>query len=173
MARTRFKAKGRRESGTFIALPHVVINSHNWLKLSPHAVKLFIDLYAQFKGTNNGDLCAAWSMMKPRGWKSKATLTKALTELQHYGMITLTRQGGRKIPNLYGVTFQSIDECKGKLDVRAAPPSSEWRTPVTTPAPKSSGRGGWGHRKKLDPLYRSAVLPATPPVSLGGPVVIH
>lgn len=173
MARTLEKFRGRRSAGSFIALPHDVINSHNWLKLSPHAVKLFIDLFAQFKGKNNGDLCAAWSMMKPRGWKSKATLSKALMELQHYGMITLTRQGGRKIPNLYGVTFRSIDECNRKLEIRPCPPLGDWRNPVTDPPPKSSGRGGWGYRKHAISLSHPMGLPATSPESLVKPAVVH
>lgn len=173
MARTRLKSRGRRSDGSFIALPHAVINSHNWLMLSPYAVKLLIDLFTQYKGKNNGDLCAAWSMMKPRGWKSKATLTKALMELQHYGMIILTRQGGRKKPNLYGVTFRSIDECNRKLEVRPGPPLGNWRNAVTDPPPKSSGRGGWGYRKLAISLSHPVGHLATNPESLTTPATLH
>src|SRR5512146_1218502 len=94
MARTRSRYKGRRESESFIALPHSLIQSPNWGAMSPYAVKLFIDLYGQYRGSNNGDFTAAWSVMKPKGWRSKATLQKALQELEWFGMIDLTRRGG-------------------------------------------------------------------------------
>lgn len=148
MSMSRTKVKGRRDYGSYIAIPHALLDSANWKRLSPYAIKLLIDLYGQYKGSNNGDLCAAWSLMKPKGWRSKATLSKALVELQHYGFITLTRQGGRKTANLYAVTFQSTDPCKGKLDVHPGPPSGEWKTSIMEPSPKLSGRGGWGHKRK-------------------------
>ena len=92
----------------------------------------------QYNGKNNGDLCAAFSLMKKRGWKSKSTLHLALDELKHYGWIICTRTGGlNKIPNLYAITFKPIDECDGKLDVPStvAPPGNwqnemdSWRKP--------------------------------------------
>lgn len=124
--------RGRREEGSFVALPHQLLNCPNYLSLSAHAVKLLIDIYAQYKGTNNGDLAATWSMMKERGWRSRDTLSKALRELEVYGMIERTRQGGegkagRKATTLWAVTWKPVDECGGKLDIGARPPSSRWR----------------------------------------------
>lgn len=144
----RAKITGKGAGGSFTMLPHAVQNSENWLKLSPYAIKLFLDLMVQYKGHNNGDLCATWSMMEQRGWKSKATLQKALRELEHYGMLVKTRQGGRKLPSLYGATFHSIDECGGKLDVRPGPPLGTWKIPVSGPVPSSAKGGGWAARKK-------------------------
>jgi hypothetical protein len=109
----------------------MVIRSENWCRLSPYAVKLFIDLYGQYTGNNNGDFTVAWSVMGPRGWRSKATLQKALRELEWYGMIEMTRQGGRNRCSLYGVTFKPIDDCRGKLDVAATRVASrKWAQPV-------------------------------------------
>lgn len=131
MARTRARMKGRRDTPSFVMLPHMVIQSENWRRLSPHAVKLFIDLYGQFMGSNNGDFTAAWAVMKPKGWRSKATLHNALKELEWYGMIEMTRQGGRNRCSLYAVTFKPIDECRGKLDVPATHVASrKWSQPV-------------------------------------------
>ncbi len=128
MARNRLKAKGRREHGSFLALPLVVIDSKEFSSLSAYAVKLIIDLYAQFKGSNNGDLCAAWSMMKKRGWRSKGTLHRALNELREKGFLLLARQGGKHKASLYALSFLAVDECKGKLEIppTAAPPGT-WR----------------------------------------------
>lgn len=124
MSRKLERTKGRRESGSFVALPHAVIAGNEWAELSASAVKLLLDLYGQYRGKNNGDLTLAWSVMRSRGWKSKQTLYRAKDELLEGGWIICTRQGGRHIPSLYAVTWQAIDECGGKLDVaetRTAP----------------------------------------------------
>lgn len=128
MTRTLQKSKNRRESGAFAALPMTVLNHPNFLALSGSAVKLLLDLLTQLRfrsggSINNGDLQATFSHMKrERGWKSKETLLNARRELEHYGFILLTRPGERMRkdrPNLYAITFFAIDECKGKLDIKA------------------------------------------------------
>ena len=118
MGRSRIRYRGRRESETFIMLPKSCLEHENYISLSPYAVKLLIDLYKNYNGRNNGDFCATWSMMKERGWRSESTLNKSLKELLHYGWIICSRQGGRHKASLYAVTFRSIDECKGKLDIK-------------------------------------------------------
>jgi len=121
-------AKGRREGGTYFALPHRVMDSLNYKRLSSKAVKLLCDIGSQYNGHNNGDLCAAYTLMKPKGWASKSTLEEAIEELRHYGLILLTRQGGRNKPNLYALTWYAIDECKGKLDIaESKTPPGNWR----------------------------------------------
>jgi hypothetical protein len=100
------------------------------------------DLLAQYKGDNNGDLCAAWTLMQPRGWKSKDTLSKALKELLAGDWLEVTRQGGRHKATLYGLTFYAIDDCKGKLDVKAT----------------GSPRGTWKKNEPLPPLPRLKVI---------------
>lgn len=118
MARNRLRAKGRRESGSFVSIPHDCLNHSNYTRLSAYAVKLLLDLCAQFRGTNNGDFTAAWRHMKARGWKSKATVARAMRELKLAGWVMQTRQGGRNQCSLYAVTFKPIDSCGGKLDIR-------------------------------------------------------
>ena len=114
----RARVKGRREGGSFVSLPHACLRHENYILLGAYAVKLLIDLYSNYNGSNNGDFCCTWSMMKKRGWRSESTLNSARKELLHYGWILCGRQGGRNMASLYAVTFQSIDECKGKLDLR-------------------------------------------------------
>jgi len=75
-----------------------------------------LDLYGQYKGSNNGDFAMAWSMMKKRGWRSKDTLYRARDELIDNGFVIQTRQGGKHQCSLYAITWQPIDECNGKLD---------------------------------------------------------
>ena len=109
----------RKKKGQYFALPHAVMASSNYVRLSAHAIKLLNDLGFQYNGTNNGDLCATWSMMVKRGWKSASTLYKAVRELMYYGLIIKSRQGGRHKPTLYALTWNSVDDCKGKLDIQS------------------------------------------------------
>jgi hypothetical protein len=105
----------------------------NYISLSTHAKVLLLELCKQYNGFNNGDLCASFSVMRKRGFKSKGTLDNAIKELKGKNWILTSRQGGRHRCSLYALTFQAIDDCKGKLDIQP-----------TTTAP-----GTW---KKLDSL---------------------
>lgn len=116
MALSRLRAKGRKEGRSFSKLIHAYFTSPEYAALSPRAVKLLIDLYAQFRGANNGDLTASWTVLRNVGWTSKDQLAKAVRELLETGWIVETRKGSRGICSLYGVTFIGIDECGGKLD---------------------------------------------------------
>ncbi len=142
MARTRRKIVGRSDGGGFFALPQAVLESPNYPMLSAHAVKLLCDMGAQFKGKNNGDLSATWSLMNKRGWKSRDTLAHALAELLHFGLIERTRQGGMHQCSLYALTWRAIDDCKGKLDCAPSrTPSGKWRQPQEAmPKPERKNR---------------------------------
>lgn len=136
MARTLEKSKGRRTTAPFLAIPRHVIESEQWAALSHPAVRLLIDLASQFRGANNGDFTAAWSIMKLKGWKSKRVLYRAIHELLEAGFIEKTRQGARRITTLYAVTWLPINECNGKLDsgVRATiTPSHLWKNKSLVP----------------------------------------
>lgn len=129
MPRSRAKSKGRRESGSFVAVPHVLLNHPNYLALSSRAKAMFWDLVAQFTGKNNGDLCAAYSIMKERGWRSNDQKAKAISELVEAGFIVVSRQGYRpRVATLYALTFLAVDECSGKLDIPATTaPLGTWK----------------------------------------------
>lgn len=132
MGRSLIKTKGRREAGSYVTLPHAVLEHENFVRLHPRAVKLLLDLYAQYRGHNNGDLCAAFTVMKERGWKSKSQLQKAKEELLAKGWLVVARQGGRNKSTLYAVTFQAIDECGGKLDIGPTnTPPGNWKQLVS------------------------------------------
>jgi hypothetical protein len=120
MTKKRYKEHAaKRETGGFVALPHAVLRSAEFAALSPRAVKLLCDLLAQYKGDNNGDLCAAMKLMKSRGWQGAATISRAVAELRHTEFIVTTRQGGKHKASLFAVTFYSIDWCGGKLEINA------------------------------------------------------
>ena len=128
MSRNRIKAKTRREQGPYIAIPLSVLNSGEFTALSCIAVKLLLDLNAQYRGNNNGDLCLAWTVMVKRGWRSRETLDRACKELTAAEFIVVARQGGRNLPSLYALTYLGIDECKGKIDIApTVVPPSYWK----------------------------------------------
>ena len=109
--------KGRQTTGSFLRLPHHVLQHETFRTLSPKATKLLVDIAAQYRGSNNGDLCATFSLMKNRGWNSSDQLNKAKKELVEKDVIRVARQGGLNKCNLYALTWFPIDECKGKLDI--------------------------------------------------------
>jgi len=126
--RKRHKVKGRKSSGPFIRMPRDVLDSSQFGALSPQAIKLLMELARQYRGNNNGDLSAAWSQLKLRGWRSPGTLARAKRELVDSGFVTLTRQGGRHRCSLYAVTWEAIDDCNGKHDERpTAVPLKLWQ----------------------------------------------
>lgn len=116
MSRSRQKNKGRRDTGPFMALPHVVTDHPDYTSLAPRAVKALIDLGRQFNGYNNGDLALTWKMAHDRGWTSHDQYNKAMNELIDNNIILKTRQGGKNRCNLFALTWHPIDDCKGKLD---------------------------------------------------------
>lgn len=122
MGRKSWKdARDKRDTGGFVAIPLAVLEGRAFREASAYAKALLMDMAAQLRGDNNGDLSCTWKLMRERGWKSQETLHKAKQELLDRGLIFETRKGCR--PNkasLYAVTWQALDHCGGKLDITAA-----------------------------------------------------
>jgi len=113
----RERLKGRASHKGFLGINKDVLESESYSKLGAWAVKLLVDVAKQYNGHNNGDLSAAFTLMKPLGWHSKGTLARAIKDLLDNGFLELTRQGGKNRCSLYAITWKPIDECGGKLDV--------------------------------------------------------
>lgn len=115
--RARKLAKGERDPGPFVALPHSVLASPVLKLISANATKLFIDLLSQYNGKNNGKLVANMGLMRQRGWRSDERLANARIELQAAGLIVETRKGSK--PNRaswYAVTCFSL-HVQDELDI--------------------------------------------------------
>ena len=122
------KDKKSKSRPSFLGLPHAVLDCPAYIELPNAAKVLLVDIGRQFNGFNNGDLSCTLSLMQKRSWKSKSQLDKAKAVLLEKGFIALTREGGRNRCNLYCLTWQKIDEHKGKLDRPATKaPLSYWR----------------------------------------------
>ena len=159
MARKRYKGhrqSEKREGGGFVAFPHVVLRHPAFVSLDAYAVKLLLDVAAQYNGENNGDLCAAWSLMKARGWRSKATLAKAIKGLVETEFLVVSRQGGKHKASLYALTWFEIDYCDGKLDISA---------------PTQTFMGAW--RREWDRRSSGLHTKSAPPTELPLPRLTH
>ena len=111
-------------------LRYDLMDNENFRTLTPRATKLLIDMASQFRGNNNGDLAATWSLLRTRGWNSKDQIAKGLEELLGRGWIVKCKQGMRipPVPTLYALTWLAIDECGGKLDRSSTKaPLNYWR----------------------------------------------
>jgi hypothetical protein len=125
MAKKNKHLNRRRRSDRFFMVPKRVFDHEDFILLSARGLKLLVDLLVQYSGYNNGDLCGAMSLMKVRGWNSNDQLHKAKKELIDRKLIVVSRQGGRKKATLYALTWLSIDDCKGKLDIKST--NKPWR----------------------------------------------
>lgn len=113
MTRKRKGGTGR-EGGRFIALPHSVMESPAYLRLSHHARALLLEFAFQYRGDDNGRLLCSGNYLAARGWNSNDTITKAKRELLEAGFIHETVKGHR--PNKaswYAVTWQTLDRLDG------------------------------------------------------------
>ena len=123
----RLRTKNRKSGSSYLGLPHYLVNHRNFQTLSPRATKLLIDIAVQYRGSNNGDLCAPMSLMRERGWRSSDQLFKARKELLDRGLIVTSRQGGLNKCSLFALTWLPIDECQRKLDICSSiTPSHLW-----------------------------------------------
>ena len=113
------RSKHSKKSGaSFAGIPRVVMECPDYINLSANAIRLLNEMAYQFKGINNGDLCPSWTLMKERGFASKATLRKALTALVSARFLILTRQGGKNLASLYALSWAPINECpKKRLEI--------------------------------------------------------
>ena len=142
----RSSNKGYKVQGGYFALPHIVSDSQDYCNLSGGATRLLNALGRQYRGNNNGDLTAAYSVLKERGFKSKETIRRACDELLAANLIIKTREGKFTNPGghcaLYALSWLPIDECGGKLEVNATitPPRKFSLENNKTPRPET-GQG--------------------------------
>lgn len=109
-----------------------LLDSPAFIALDWTARALFLDLRHRMRGTNNGNISAALSELRQRGWNSSATLVKALRQLEAVGLLRKTRQTigvvrGSKMCNLYRFTDIEVYE-RAKLGIEAMPATNDYKT---------------------------------------------
>ena len=123
---SRHRRRIKSNDGGFLKVPKEVLRNPNFLKLSAYGNKLLLDLGEQYLGKNNGDLCATWSFMRERGWKSKDTLNNALKECLYYGFIVQTQYGGLNRVSLYALSWFKVDRSSKESDYRVGDRPTDW-----------------------------------------------
>ena len=104
------RRKGRKYDEPFVGFLKSVLESNSLRDLSPHACKLLLEIARQYKGDNNGNLTASWTILKSRNWRSKTTLYRCKKELIERGLIYITRKGHYpSTTELVAVTWFPLD----------------------------------------------------------------
>jgi hypothetical protein len=117
MAKSYKASKAKRDGDRYVAVPHVVLDSPSYRALSHTARSLLLDIARQYTGTNNGRLVACAKYLRPLGWKSHDTVSRALVELKEASLLIETRLGMR--PNRaawFALGWYTLDDTKG-MDV--------------------------------------------------------
>jgi hypothetical protein len=106
-----------------------MIRSDAFRSLSAYGVKAVVDVSSEYDGKNNGNLSAAWSVMKDRGWNSKSTLWAALKEAVEKGFLKVARPGNKHhVCTLYAITWKPVDECGGIHWITVETlPTNDWK----------------------------------------------
>ena len=113
------RKKAVHKANSFAGIPRMVMQSKDYRNLSGNAIKLLLALCYQYRGHSNGNLNAAWSVMREQfGFRSQETLNRAKKELISAGMIVETRTPRFLNPGgqcaLYALTWKNIDDCPGR-----------------------------------------------------------
>jgi hypothetical protein len=95
------------------------METEDYKNLSGNSVKLLLALAYQYRGHNNGDLTAAFSIMQKNfGFTARGVIKRAVKQLLDANLIVQTRTSRFLNPGgqcaLYALTWQPIDECPGK-----------------------------------------------------------
>lgn len=119
--------KGRsKEVEQYAPLPYALLHSDAWRGLSGAAVKVFIELRTRFHGVNNGHLILSLEEASRLLQLGKATVMRALEELQERGFVICTRKGqwyGR-LASTWAVTDRGINGAPATNDWKAWRPSA-------------------------------------------------
>jgi hypothetical protein len=112
-------------------VPRELADSIAFRTLPPCAKLLWHDLMMQFRGGNNGNINCALSELERFGWRSSATLAKAIMYLIAHGFIRETRFGGKQAGDLkqcclYAFTHLST-HANEKLGIKGREPSFAYR----------------------------------------------
>ncbi|MGC6326574.1 replication/maintenance protein RepL [Pasteurella multocida] len=105
----RVKQKGRKEKGSFVGIPKAIVRSPQFRNLNGNETKVFLHLYSNYTGANNGYLAISYNKAKDYGL-SRQTLSNTLKSLEDKGWIDKSRQGAKGVLSLYAVTIEPIDE---------------------------------------------------------------
>lgn len=161
--------------GLWTALPLRFLQSRACAELSPHALKLFIDLVSMLKPNagQNGDIWPSADALIARGWTSPASMLAAMRELRTAGLVVITRKRRGRMCELIALTLwpvrcdtkkldavrlpHAVTDYRGHDGAQLAPPTAGkpavWRK-ARPSKPAEIGHYRSGSEKQLDPPQR-------------------
>lgn len=113
------KASRKAKTTPFVGIPHYVMQSESYSKLSTQAIEVLNWVLYQFRGSNNGNLVITWDeYSKVLSFGSNNTFRKALKNLTDNELLVIsgtgtTNRARGKPPHLYAITWLNVDDCKG------------------------------------------------------------
>jgi hypothetical protein len=112
--RRRSTRAAERIHGRFVALPHSVLESEQYVALSHSAARLLLLIAMQHAPGKNGCLVATPKYLRQYKWNSNDLTTRCIRELVTSGLIWRTRIGRR--PNLaawFAITWKGLEVTTG------------------------------------------------------------
>ena len=146
------KKRPRDPRGGHVRIYWEIVDSHAYRVLSYSAQSLYVVIRRQLLSTNNGNISATLGTLKHYGWRSSATLSKSLRELEVVGLIAKTRQGGiaymSKVCSLYRFTDeacyefpkQRVSACKATFDYRDLKTRAEAKQAIACSSERRKGK---------------------------------
>ncbi len=121
----------RSGKNPFAGIPNRVIEQKDFATLKPSELRLLIMFAYQYRGNNNGKLCAVFSQAQKFGVKSEQSLSNAIKGLLLKEYIQVTKgsisQAHGRTAVFYAVTWEKIDEIKNfNMDIE--PTNKAYRT---------------------------------------------
>ncbi len=108
---SKVNAKGRNDSEQYVKLSYRMLRSDAWRSLGGPAVRVYFELRTRYMGRNNGQLTLSLDEGARLLDLGKATVGRALTELQTQGFIVRIKMGqwhGRQATE-YAVTDKPVN----------------------------------------------------------------
>lgn len=124
MAKTNRKG---RNKGTFVMLPHHMMDSPAWQSLSANAQALWIHICRRYNGGNNGDIPLSCREAAEKLNVSKNTASKAFAELSDRGFVKIGEDSDFRLKVKRARRWVMTHHV---LDSKA--PTNEWRDKKTT-----------------------------------------
>lgn len=151
----------------YLPLPLRFLRSRACAELSPHALKLLMDLMAMLKPAagGNGDLWPSADALTARGWVSDASRAAAMRELRAAGLVVITRRRSGRRCELVAITLwplscdqkkldhlrvrHEVTSYRGADDQRFAPPTAAAPAQWAKARPRKTIGGSRSGREKL------------------------
>ena len=118
--------RSKNPDGQHVQLHYYLLRSDAWRGLSGNSVRVYLELYMRFNGTNNGKLFIGMDRIASNLGMSKSTVCKAFKELEEKGWIAKVKNGKW----IRGQASEWRLTTKSMKNIPATNEWKQWRKPV-------------------------------------------